>query len=169
MLNTLINDLNFSQKIQIKKKFSNKELLLYNYFITKTKIIPDNVILVDDFIFYFIKIIDYYRCKAFHPVLRKEFSDKKVLLICVQNTLIKQIFSFFPDTYIYDLKLEKNKHDDDLIITICFLSYEERGIAVGKGGDYITAINKILKNYVIYKGKYLYKFPLKLQCELINF
>ncbi|MFX1274826.1 MAG: hypothetical protein ACFFAT_07225 [Promethearchaeota archaeon] len=96
-------------------------------------------------------------------------SDKKVLVISVQNTLIKQIFSFFPDIFIYDLKLEKNKREDDLIITVCILSYKERGIAVGKGGEYINAINKILKSHVIYKGNYYEKIPIKIKCELITF
>ena len=169
MFNTLGNELYFSQKIKLKVKFSNRELLLLDYFKNKTRIFPENVIMLNDFIFYFVKNTDYFRAKMFQHSLRKDFCEKKIMIISIENILIKQIFNFFPDTYIHDLILEPNEKDGGEIITVYFLSYEERGIAVGRGGDYIKAINEIFQKYVTFESYFKKKVKIKIQCELINF
>ncbi|MFO7797219.1 MAG: hypothetical protein R6W84_13820, partial [Promethearchaeia archaeon] len=55
MLSKYAEDLIFSKNVKVKKKFSNRELKLYNYFSYKTGgFFPDNIIVMNDFIFYFI-------------------------------------------------------------------------------------------------------------------
>jgi len=169
MFNSLIHNLFLSQKIQFKTKFSNKELILFNYFANKTKITPKNVFLINNFIFFFIEPVNYYRSKIYQHVLRRELSEKKLVIVSLQSTLIKQIFSFFPDVHIQDIRLKQNPIDNSLTIIICVLSYEERNIAIGNSGYYIMAVNEIFKKYVEYKGQYYTFIPFKIQCDLVNF
>lgn len=43
---------------------------------------------------------------------------------------------------------------------VYFLSFEDRGIAVGRRGDYIKAINEIFKKYVIFENA---EVPIKIK------
>jgi len=169
MFNPLVYDLFLSQKIQFKTKFTNNEIKLYNYFTKKTKFAPQNLFSVNDFIFFFIEPINYYHCKIYQNVLRRELTEKKLMIISLQPTLIKQIFSFFPDIHIQDIKVKPNPIKNDLSIIICVLSNEERNIAIGTGGDYIKAVNMILEKYVKYGGRYFTNIPFKIHCKLVDF
>jgi len=166
MINILIDDLYLSQKIEIKKRYSNKELLLFQYFLAKTKIFPENILIINGTIFFFVKKKDYFRAKLHQYFLRMEAKSMKVIIISVERTLIKQIFSFFPDIYIHDIKLNAEENKKYYCITIFFLSYKERGIAIGNGGGYIDAINEIFKNHIILKGNFINNFKIKIQCDL---
>ncbi|MHA1490133.1 MAG: hypothetical protein ACTSRI_10830 [Promethearchaeota archaeon] len=155
----------FSQKLKIKKRYFNRELNLLQYFHDKTKkIYPENVIVINDFIFFFVSNEYYFRAKLFLHSMRKQL-NKKVLIIRDENILINLLFSFFPDTYIHDIKLRINEQTRLKFILVCFLSYKERGIAIGRSGDYIKAINTILNKYINFKKKVL---PLEIKIELIN-
>ncbi|MHA1438326.1 MAG: hypothetical protein ACTSPD_12185 [Promethearchaeota archaeon] len=85
---------------------------------------------------------------------------------------MKLLFRFFPDLYIHDIFLEKDDNTGENILYICFLSYEERGIAVGKNGDYIKAVNKIFSKYIAFKGPFsskIYQLPIRIKCVLSPF
>lgn len=120
MINILIDDLFLSQKIGFKKRYSNKHLLLFQYFRTKTKIYPENIIKINGIIFFFVRKKDYFHAKLYQHQLRMEAKNLKVIIISVEETLIKQIFSFFPDIYIHDIKfnVEENKNCSITIITL---------------------------------------------------
>ena len=154
----------FSQIIKIKKKYSNLEFNLHQYFYKKTKLHPENIIVLNQFIFFFIKNEDYFKAKLFLNSIRKQL-EKKILLIRAENNLIKLLFGFFPDPYIHDIKIEINEKKIKTI-TICFISFEERGIAIGRSGDYIKAVNEIFEKYIIFEKK---EIPFsKIKCELVK-
>jgi len=92
------------QKVKIKKKFKNEELSYLNFFEIKTNVIPENIIIRDNFIFFFVRNEDYFRAKQKLGFFRINFSDKKVLIIRAEKTLTKLIFGFFPDVAIHDIE-----------------------------------------------------------------
>ncbi|MFX1274005.1 MAG: hypothetical protein ACFFBP_02120 [Promethearchaeota archaeon] len=167
MLNTLIDDLFLSQKIEFKKKFTNKELLLFQYFKIKTKTFAENIIIINKNIFYFVKKNDYFKAKMYQHSLRMDAKNMKVIVISSEKILIKQIFSFFPDTFIYDIKLELDDKKGYYKIILFFLSYKDRGIAIGNSGEYIGAINYIFQNYIFLKGNFGKRNFIKIECNLI--
>jgi len=73
--------------------------------------------------------------------------------------------NLFPDLYIHDIKVECDLYSNMRIVYVYFLSFEERGIAVGRRGDYIKAINAIFKKYVKFEKA---EVPIKIKCELIQ-
>ncbi|MFW9952397.1 MAG: hypothetical protein ACFFKA_19945 [Candidatus Thorarchaeota archaeon] len=97
--------------------------------------------------------------------LRKRLA-KRVVIIRAEDTLIKLLFAFFPDPYIHDLRIERNLNTGKTEIAVGFLSFIERGIAIGCNGDYIKAINFIFENYV--RCEENNGFPILIKCEVIN-
>lgn len=167
MLSSEVDNI-LSKEIKFKNKFSNKEILLCQYFREKTKVFPVNIILVNDYIFFFVNNEDYFKAKIHQNSLRQASDSKKIIIIRLENNLIKQIFSFFPDTYIHDISVERNSFKKDHLIIICFLSYKERGIAIGGRGEYIKTVNYILKNHIILENhEYKNEWPLKIQCIVV--
>lgn len=162
---TVAENFFFSQKIIIKKKYSNREINLYNFFHQKTNVYPDTVIIQKQFIFFFVKNENYFKAERFLKSIRIQLLNKKVLIIRSETTLIKLLFSFFPDTYIHDITLSIIKNTGKIVIKVIFLFYEDRGIAVGRSGDYIKIVNEIFKNYVILEKT---KEHIKIKCALIN-
>ena len=170
MLHNLSDDLFLSQKIKIKRKYSNRELYLHQYFVRITKIDPVGVFICNNtIIFFFVKNEDYFKAKLSLRSIRKNLRDKKILIIRAEQTLIKLLFSFFPDTYIHDINLDFNEKSFEKTITLGFLSFEERGIAIGRNGDYIKSVNKIFQKHVEFEDSYLDGFKIKIQCEFIGF
>ncbi|MFX1395290.1 MAG: hypothetical protein ACFFAH_17260, partial [Promethearchaeota archaeon] len=110
----------FSQIIKIKKKYSNTEFYLHQYFHKKTKVHPENIIVINQFIFFFIKNEDYFKANLFLNSIRKQL-QRKILLIRAENCLVKLLFGFFPDPYIHDIKIEINEKKIKTI-KICFIS-----------------------------------------------
>ncbi len=171
MLSKYAEDLIFSKNVKVKKKFSNRELKLYNYFSYKTGgFFPDNIIVMNDFIFYFINPKYYFLLSEYIYGIRKDFNKNKVLFIRNEENLIKLLFSFFPDTYIHDIQIKwieskKNEREslEGILITICFLSYEDRGIAIGRKGSYINTINQLFRDYIYFQNE---EFPIRIECEL---
>ena len=161
------NELILSQRIRMLKKYSNKEILLLHYFQKMTKIVPENVILINKIIFFFVKPTDYFKSKNFQYELRKKIINQKLVIISSENTLIKQIFNFFPDTYIHDIIIKPNKQKIEQVILVHFLSYEERGIAVGQGGNYIKAINEIFQKYFILENNNDRTYSFQIRCKFI--
>jgi len=164
--NSFIDDLLFYQKLSVRKKFSNKELLLFHFFYDSTKIFPRNVIIIKDIVFFFLDNENYFEAKSKLPYLRKKFQNRRIVLVREEGVLVNLVFGFFPDPYIHRIRISKNTNTGQILIVIGFLSYEERGIAVGCNGDYIKAINNIFENYVKfaeYQG-----FQIKIKCEVVN-
>jgi len=166
MFGSLEEDSFLSQKVRIKKKFFNEEINLYHFFHHITKIYPVNIIVCDEFIFFFVKNEDYFNIKRFLIKIRAKLKNKKILFIRSETTLIKLLFSFFPDTYIHDIAIHIVESTAEILITIYFLLYEDRGIAVGRGGKYIKVINQIFEDYVVLEK--FYKNPIKISCDTIH-
>jgi len=148
----------FSQKVKVLCKFTNKELFLYNFFSEITKIYPENIIVNDNFIFFFINIKDYIKARRFLKRIRYRLSEKKVLIIQNLKDLKGIIYAFFPDIFICEMKLEFHKKTGKPRIIIYFSTFRERGIAIGKGGSYIKVINKIFEKYII---------PVEIICKVL--
>ncbi len=147
MLHNLSEDLFLSQKINIKRIYSNKELYLHQYFVKIVKINPISVFIYNNIVFFFVKSEDYFKAKYPLGILKKRI-NKKVLIIRAEKSLIKLIYSFFPDVYIHNINFNFNKISNEKTITIELLSFQERGIAIGRNGDYINAVNEIFRRFV---------------------
>ena len=163
---SFIDDLLFYQKLSVRKKFSNKELLLFHFFYDSTKIFPKIVIIVKDIVFFFLDNEKYFEAKSRLPYLRKKFQNRRIVLVREEGVLVNLVFGFFPDPYIHRIRIERNLNTGQIIIIAGFLSFEERGIAVGRNGDYIKAINFIFENYIKfadYQG-----FQVKIKCEVVS-
>ena len=137
-----------TQKLTIKKKFSNNEIKLYHFFRNNTGVNPDNVIFISPYIFFFVSSEDYFKAKRLLKKIRTKLINKKVLIIKSESTLIRLLFSLFPDTYIHDIILNIDEYGRK-IITLIFYFYEDRGIAIGTSGNYIKIINRIFDEYIL--------------------
>ena len=80
MFSSLDEELFFSQKVIIKKKYSNTEINLYKFFVQKTRACIENILIVRDFIFFFVKSQDYFKAKKYLNDLRKIFKNRKIVL-----------------------------------------------------------------------------------------
>ena len=86
--NSFVDDLLFYQKLSVRKKFSNKELLLFHFFYDSTKIFPRNVIIVKDIVFFFLDNGRYFEAKAKLPYLRKKFQNRRIVFVREESVLI---------------------------------------------------------------------------------
>ncbi len=165
MFSNIEEDSFFNQKIKIKMKFSNKELSLLRFFNNKTKFYPETIIVFKDFIFFFVRDSnEYLIAKSNLNYLRKQL-QAKILIVRAEKILKRLLFSFFSDPYIHDLKLDINKLSGLRTITVYFIFFKDRGIAIGRNGDYIKAVNEIFEKYIIFEEKIA---PVKIKCSLIS-
>ena len=70
--------------------------------------------------------------------------NKKVVIIRAEKTLIKLILGFFPDTYVHQITLDTDR-TGKIIVNLHYIFYEDRGIAIGRGGEYIKLVNEVFK------------------------
>lgn len=168
MSNSKVNQLFFSQIINIKKLFFNTELRLLKFFYEITNSFPVSVICIKEFIFFFVKSGDYFVAKSYLRKLRHLLKSKKILIIREEPTLIRLIFSFFDDTYIHNVMLIESPTRD--IIKVLFLFDKDRAVAVGNDGSYIKAVNYIFRNYITlnYPFNKIESYPLELRCNLTS-
>lgn len=164
--NSFINNLLFYQKLTVKKIFSNEELLLYHFFHEITKKPPQNVIIVKEFVFFFLKNEDYFKAKAKLPYLRKKFQHRKIVIVREEDVLVNLVYGFFPDPYIHTVSIERNIYTGKTKIMVGFLSYEERGIAIGCNGNYIKAVNEIFERYVVFVNND--GNQVKIKCDVVK-
>lgn len=163
---SLPDDLFFYHKTKVKKKFSNTELLIYQFIASKTKICPKAIIIVKNIIFVFVSNEEYFRATTSLPFFRKHFRLQKLVLVRDEQVFVKLLFGFFPDPYIHDVKIVRKIYSGALEVDIGFLSFEERGIAIGSNGNYIKAVNELFEKYVIFEdGK---DFSLRIKCKVIK-
>ncbi len=164
--NSFISNLLFYQKLIVKKIFSNEELLLFHFFHETTKTHPQNVIIVKEFVFFFLKNENYFNAKSKLPYLRKKFQHRKIVIVREEDVLVNLVYGFFPDPYIHTVRIERNIYTGKTNVMVGFLSYEERGIAIGCNGNYIKAVNEIFERYVIFvssKG-----FQVRIKCDVVK-
>jgi len=166
---SLIEDYLFLwQLINIKKKFSNRELKLTKFFFNTTNIFPVNVIVREKYIFFFVNNQDFFLAKNFIYKLRKLLQNKKVLIIREELSLGRLLFSLFQDTYIHDIQLDHTGGSSKKIMKIMFLVDRDRAIAIGNDGNYIKTINFMFEYYIDFKyyDNKVIKIPLEIRCEL---
>jgi len=168
MYSSLAENFFFSQVIHIRKKFLNIELKFTQLFFEKTNIFPVSVILIDKFVFFFVKSEDCLMAKSHLKKLRHILKNRKILVIRAETTLIKLIFSFFDDIYIHNI--QKNENPRRNIIDVLFLSNKDRAVAVGKKGKYIKTVNYLFKNYISFKNPVNKSgsIPLELRCSITS-
>ncbi len=163
MFYTIADDLIFYQLVTFKKKYSNFELKLREYFFEKTEgIYPVFVVVIRQFIFFFVKKQHYFSSKVYLDSMRRELGDRKINILRIEKILINMLFSFFPDLNIENVKIEFNNHSRNREISIYFLFFEERGIAIGRNGDYIRAVNEIFEKFIMFENQ---NTPLKIKCK----
>lgn len=163
MFYTIADDLIFYQLVSFKKKYTNFELKLREYFFEKTQgIYPEFVVVIRQFIFFFVKKQHYFSSKVYLDSMRRELGNRKIIIIRIEKTLINILFSFFPDLNIENIKIEFGKQSSKREISIYFLFFEERGIAIGRNGDYIRAVNEIFENHVVFENQ---NAPLIVKCK----
>jgi len=163
MFYTIADDLILYQLVSFKKKYSNFELKLREYFFERTHgIYPDFVVVIRQFIFFFVKKQHYFSSKVYLDSMRRELENKKIIIIRIEETLINMLFNFFPDLNIENVKIEFDNQSSKREISIYFLFFEERGIAIGRNGEYIRLINEIFERYVIFENE---NATLKVKCK----
>ena len=163
MFYAIADELIFYQFISFKKKYSNFELKLCEYFFEKTQgIYPEFVVVIKQFIFFFVKKQHYFSSKVYLDSIRREIGNRKIIIIRIEKILINMLFSFFPDLNIDNIEIEFDNKSGKREISIYFLSFKERGIAIGRNGDYIRTVNEIFENYVIFENQ---NTPLKVSCK----
>ena len=109
---------------------------------------------------FFVSNEDYFHVRNYINIIRKELV-KKTLIIRAENTFITLLYSLFPDLYVHDIKIDWNMFSGKREISINFLSFKERGIAIGCNGDYIKAINHLFEKNVIFQNG---EKPFKINC-----
>ncbi len=154
------------QPIRIKAKHTNLEISLYRYFWHKTRIKPKRIIVMDDFVFFFVSNQEYFDAILYKNVLRDDLK-KKIAIIRFENNLIKQIFALFPDVYIHDIKLlgidgYNGKH----VVLLKFIFQNDRLVAIGKNGEYIKKVDKLLEKNI---SCAIYNVPIKLWLPKIGY
>ena len=164
MFYTIAEDLILYQLLTFVRKFNNYELKLRNYFYSRTDgIYPEFIVVINQFIFFFVKKENYFDSKMHLDAMRREISQRKILIIRIERILLNLLFSFFPDLNIDTIKIESNNKSGLREISIYFLFQNERGIAIGRNGDYIKAVNEIFKKYVIFENR---NTPLEVKCKV---
>ncbi len=162
---TIIDDLYFYQMLSFVRKYSNFELKLNTYFYNKTNgITPEFIVVINKFIFFFVRKDKYFTSKIYLGSIRREIAPKKVLIIRAENVFINLLFSFFPDLYIHDIKIE-NDTSGEREVSLYFLSYKDRGIAIGRRGEYIKCLNELCQRYIILENKIT---PLEIKCKALD-
>jgi hypothetical protein len=148
------------------RKYSNFELKLGKYFYNKTKgVYPEFIIVIGKFVFFFVKNESYFISKFYLDSMRREIKSKKVIIIRVENVFINLLFSFFPDLYIHDIKIEKDESSGVREISLYFLTYKERGIAIGRKGEYIKSLNELCQKFLVLENRIT---PLEIKCKTVD-
>ncbi len=163
MLTTIDEKLFLNQRVTINKIYYNEHVTLYNFFCDETKLYPESILIRRGYVFFFVKTTEYFQSKKFLKPMRAK-SNNKVIIIRAEKTLIKLILGFFPDTYVHEITLDIDR-TGKIIVNLHYIFYEDRGIAIGRGGEYIKLVNEIFKKDV--ELEYDYDFEIRcIYCEL---
>ena len=153
-----IEALFFNQKVRFRNIIRNEELKYMKFFRYKTSIFCENIILYDNYVFFFVKPQNYRKANRLLSHLRASLPGKKILIIKNECRLLDLIYAFFPNTKIQKLELDLKKKTGDIELFIFFERYKERGIAIGKEGNFIKIINEVFDKYI---------YPVKISCLYI--
>ena len=159
MYRSSFEDLIYIQTVKIKKKYTNLHITLHHNFYKISKIYPENIIILGDFIFFFVNKSEIFNARLFIGAFRKKF-QKKILIIPNEEKLLNLIHGLFPDTYIHDIRF-----DNERTITVCFLTWEDRGIAIGCNGNYIKTVNELFHKYINFQDSSICPY---IRCELVD-
>jgi len=162
---TILDDLYFYQMLSFVRKYTNFEIKLGKYFFNKTQVWAEFIVVIDKFIFFFVKKENYFFSKFYLDSMRREIKAKKILIIRVENVFINLLFSFFPDLYIHDLRIEKDGSSGVREISLYFLTYKERGIAIGRKGEYIKSLNELCQKFLVLENRIT---PLEIKCKTVD-
>ena len=166
MFYTIVDDLILYQVFSFIKKYSNYELKLREYFFEKTQgIYPEFIVVIKQFIFFFVKKEVYFSAKVYLDSMRREITNRKIIIIRIERILINMLFSFFPDLNIDTVKIEFDGESGKREISVYFLFFKERGIAIGRNGDYIRAVNEIFEKYMVFGNK---SAPIRVKCKFME-
>jgi hypothetical protein len=166
MFYTIADDLILYQVFSFIKKYSNYELKLREYFYEKTQgIYPEFIVVIKQFIFFFVKQEHYFSTKVHLDSIRRDIINKKIIIIRIERILINMLFSFFPDLNIDTVRIEFDNVSGKREISVYFLFFKERGIAIGRNGDYIKALNEIFEKYVLFGNK---NAPIRIKCKFME-
>ena len=150
-----IEALFFNQRVRFRNIIRNDELVYMKFFKYKTKLFCENVILYGKYVFYFVKP-NHFRKASKHLVqLRTSLPSKKILIIKNERRILDLIYAFFPDASIKKLELKIKKVTGDIELFIYFKHFRERGIAIGKKGNFIRILNEVFEKYI---------YPVKISC-----
>ncbi len=138
----------FSKRIRMRKRFSNDEIKLFQYFYDKTKVFPDNIIILNRFIFFFVNARDYFSTLEYIPDLRRDLPKYKALIIRSERRLLELCLGFFPDIYIHDIKITVKDKANKILFSLFMLNFNDRGIAIGREGHYIKTVNEVFEKYI---------------------
>ena len=117
-------------EIIYKKKYSNREILLHHYFYQCCKVYPKNIIIIGNFIFFFVESRDYFNAKLALPLMRRQLQFRKILIIREEKTLLRLLYNFFPDPYVHDITVHRNVYSGKKDIIVGFLSFVESDIII---------------------------------------
>lgn len=166
MFYTIADDLILYQFLSFVKKYTNTELSLFKFFYEKTNgIYPEFIVVINHFIFFFVRNESYFTSKLYLNTIRRQIFNRKILIIRAETVLINLIYSLFPDLYIHDVVLEMENYSGKREIFLYFLSFRERGIAIGRKAEYIRSVNKLFKEYIIFENK---SKPIEIICKNLN-
>lgn len=166
MFYTIADDLILYQYLSFVKKYTNTELSLFKFFYEKTNgIYPEFIVVIKHFIFFFVRNESYFTSKLYLNTIRRQIFNRKILIIRAETVLINLIFSLFPDLYIHNVVLEVDNYSGKREIFLYFLSFRERGIAIGRKAEYIRSVNKLFKEYIIFENK---SKPIEIICKNLN-
>jgi len=143
-----------NQRIKFRNIIRNEEINCLKFFINKTKISCENIIHYKNYIFFFVKPHNFQKANKNLNILRKHYRNKKILIIKYQDRMLDLIYAFFPSINIKKVKL-LFKTTGDIEVLIFFSHYKDRGIAIGKEGNFIKILNEIFKQYI---------YPVKISC-----
>jgi len=145
----------FNQKVKVRSIIRNEEIEYMKFFMSKTKIYCQNIIHYKNYIFFFVKPYLFQKANKYLAQLRYALIGKKVLIIKQKRRIIDLIYTFFPNVNIRKLELLIKNNTGDLELLIFIPHFKERGIAVGKAGNYIKIVNEIFEEFI---------YPVKISC-----
>ena len=152
------------QRINVKKHFSNRELLLCDLFYQKTKIYPKNLILLQDFIFCFVDGENYFEVKSFLPYLLKLMVNKIILVIRKEENLIRFLYNLFSNSYVHNISLQLKKN---YVVSIHVFSSDQTKVSIEFLNQYFKVLNKLFEEFVEFEIPP--RVPLVINYKLIEF
>ena len=149
----------FNQKVKIRSIIRNDEIKYMKFFKYKTNICCENIIHYKNYIFFFVKSSLFQKANKYLTQLRNSLVGKKILIIKQKKRILDLIYTFFPNVNIRKMELLIKNNTGDLELLIFIPHFKERGIAIGKAGNYIKIVNEIFEKFI---------YPVKISCLYLH-